>query len=86
VLLHQAHLALAMLRFAPHATIDEHPAEHVVDVICLEGNGFTSIDGESATLVGGQRVTWPANHPHRLWTEDQRMLTLMVEHLSRDTD
>ena len=71
---------LALLRFGPHGTIDEHPAPYPIDVICLEGAGLFSVDGAAAPLQAGERVQWPAQRPHRLWTEAASLLTLMVEH------
>ena len=85
VLLNSSELVLALLRFGPNSTIDEHPAPHVIDVICLEGEGFFSVAGEPASLYADQRVQWPPNQPHRLWTESGSMLTLMVEHPMRLT-
>jgi len=79
-LLKKDHLALAMLRFGQDATIDEHPADFEIDVICLEGSGFTSVDDEQAPIFAGDRIVWPANKSHRLWTTDGEMITLMVEH------
>lgn len=76
-------LVVAMLRFSPRATIDEHDAPHVVEVICMDGEGFTSVDGNQAAIKAGETVTWPAGHPHRLWTEGMSMITLMVEHPRR---
>ncbi len=70
-----------MLRFRRHGTIHEHPAEHDVDVICLEGQGMTSVGSERAAIRAGERVRWPANVSHRLWTEGDEMVTLMIEHL-----
>lgn len=80
-LIRRDHVALAMLRFGRHATIHEHPADFDVDVICLEGSGFTSVGGEQAPIHAGQRAHWPAGQPHRLWTADTEMVTLMVEHI-----
>jgi quercetin dioxygenase-like cupin family protein len=74
------HLGLALLRFDPDGTIHEHPAGIVIDVICLEGAGMVSVGGEQAPLRAGERIRWPAGIPHRLWTTDTNMLTLMVEH------
>jgi quercetin dioxygenase-like cupin family protein len=79
VLLDSPNLLIVLLRFGPQSTIDEHPAPHPVDVICLEGAGLFSVDGEVAPLLAGERVQWPADRPHRLWTESSSMLTLMVE-------
>jgi quercetin dioxygenase-like cupin family protein len=74
---------LAQLRFEPHATIDEHDAPYPIDVYCLEGAGFTSVDGEAAPVAAGQRVRWPAGAMHRLWTEGEPMTTLTHEHIGQ---
>ncbi len=70
---------VAMLRFAPHATIHEHAGANDTLVVCLEGEGFTSVAGETAPLRESERAFWPAGIPHRLWTEASMMTTLMVE-------
>lgn len=80
VLLSTAELLIAMLRFGSSGTIDEHSAAHEIDVICLEGRGNTSIENESHSLSAGERVRWPAGKLHRLWTDGETMVTLMVEH------
>jgi quercetin dioxygenase-like cupin family protein len=79
LLVHDDDLAIAMLRFAQHATIDEHPGPNETIVVCLEGEGFTSVGGETAPLREGQQARWPTDVPHRLWTEGSTMTTLMVE-------
>jgi quercetin dioxygenase-like cupin family protein len=79
VLLKRAGIAIANLRFSVHATIDEHPAPFEIDVICLAGEGFVSVGGESSAFRAGDRVVWPAGINHRLWTEGFEMETLMVE-------
>lgn len=80
VLLTNDHLHLAMLSLLPNATIHEHAADHHIDVICLEGSGYTSIGSQHLTLRAGEKIHWPAGHPHRLWTGFDQMKTLMVEH------
>jgi quercetin dioxygenase-like cupin family protein len=72
-------LGVALLRFGTHATIHEHPGPNDTVVSCLEGSGFTSVGGETASIRSGQRVFWPAGIPHCLWTEDTTMTTLMCE-------
>jgi quercetin dioxygenase-like cupin family protein len=32
------------LRFAEHATIHEHPSPNEIIALCLEGEGFTSVE------------------------------------------
>jgi quercetin dioxygenase-like cupin family protein len=81
VLLRQPGLALAQLRLAPQATIEEHSAPFSIEVICLEGAGMVKIGELTHPLIGGQRVHWPAGVNHLLWTEGESMLTLMVENL-----
>jgi quercetin dioxygenase-like cupin family protein len=76
-------LGVAMLRFSPGATIDEHAAPHDIDVVCLEGAGYTSVDGERWVLHEGQVIRWPRERRHRLWTEQSSMITLMLERLER---
>lgn len=70
---------VAQLRFSAHATVHEHPGERDTIVVCLDGEGFTSVAGETAPLREGQQVRWPRGISHRLWTENSTMTTLMVE-------
>jgi quercetin dioxygenase-like cupin family protein len=79
VLVREADFFVAMLRFAAHATIHEHPGENDTLVVCIDGEGFTSVGGETAALHESERAFWPAGIPHRLWTEDTTLTTLMVE-------
>lgn len=79
MLLREGDLFVAMLRFEPGGTIHEHPGPNDTIVICLDGRGLTSVAGEVAPLRAGEEVRWPRDVPHRLWTEDEAMTTLMVE-------
>ncbi len=81
VLLNMDGLAIAMLRFGSNGTIHEHAAGWDIDVICLDGEGMTSVDGDEASIRKGETVRWPAGAQHRLWTADSEMVTLMIEHV-----
>jgi quercetin dioxygenase-like cupin family protein len=70
---------LALLRFQPDGTINEHPGQTDTFVFCLEGEGWTSVGRERAQIHAGERVRWPKGIPHRLWTEGTTMTTLMFE-------
>ena len=79
MMLNRSGIVIAQLRFVPDATIDEHSAPIEIDVLCLDGEGFVSVDGKASPLHAGERVVWPANVNHRLWTGPSSMETLMVE-------
>ena len=79
VLVREEDFFVAELRFAKHATVHEHPGENDTIVVCLDGEGLTSVAGETARLSEGQQARWPRGIPHRLWTEGSTMTTLMVE-------
>jgi len=79
VLVREEDFFVAMLRFPEHATIHEHPGIADTIVVCIDGSGFTSVAGETATLQEGQQVRWPTGVTHRLWTDATTMVTLMIE-------
>jgi len=80
VLVREDAFFVAQLRFAEHATIDPHPGERDTIVVCIEGEGFTSVGDETSSLHEGQQVRWPKGVVHGLWTEGSTMSTLMIEH------
>ena len=82
VLHKRAGLALAMLRFEPDGCIDEHAADFDIEVICLEGCGFISVDSQPSEFKANQSMLWPKGALHKLWTTTSAMTTLMVEILS----
>jgi quercetin dioxygenase-like cupin family protein len=84
VLVREPDFFVAMLRFAPGGTIHEHPGPNDTIVVCLDGEGLTSVAGEVARLEAGQQARWPKDVPHRLWTEGTTMTTLMIEQHEAD--
>jgi quercetin dioxygenase-like cupin family protein len=72
---------VAQLRFIEHATIHQHAGERDAVVVCIEGEGYTSVGDETVPLREGQQVRWPKGISHGLWTEGSTMSTLMIEHL-----
>ena len=79
MLVREDDLFIAMLRFAERATIHEHPGPNDTIVVCIDGEGFTSVGAEVSPLRANERVRWPRDIPHRLWTEAATMTTLMIE-------
>src|SRR3954447_2663077 len=49
-------LVLALLRFGEHGRINPHAGPNNTLVSCIDGSGFTSVDGETAELQAGQTV------------------------------
>jgi quercetin dioxygenase-like cupin family protein len=79
VLVREDDFFVAELRFSEHATIHEHPGDNDTIVVCVAGEGFTSVGTEISPLREGQQARWPRGIPHRLWTDGSTMTTLMVE-------
>ena len=77
--------SIALLRFTRDAGFPEHAAPFDVDVICLDGAGFVLVGEDEYPFHAGERVQWPANAMHRLWTGSDEMTTLMIEHGSWQT-
>ena len=72
---------IAMLRFEPDGTTLEHPGGEETVVMCIDGEGWTSVGAERTRIKSGELVRWPKHVPHRLWTEGTEMTTLMFERL-----
>ncbi|MGB7338370.1 MAG: cupin domain-containing protein [Phototrophicaceae bacterium] len=79
ILIKEPSPALVILKFEPHGTIHEHPADHDIDVVCLEGEGMVKVGDDVAPIKAGERVRWHSGIPHQLWTMDSTMKTLMIE-------
>ena len=74
-------LLVAELRFSEQARVEPHPGDHDAIVVCLAGEGFTSVGDETVPLWEGQQVRWPKGVVHGLWTDGSTMTTLMIERL-----
>jgi len=81
VLVREDEFFVAELRFTEHATIEPHPGRNDTIVVCIRGEGYTSVADEVAPLREGQQVRWPRGIVHGLWTEGSTMTTLMIEQL-----
>jgi quercetin dioxygenase-like cupin family protein len=79
VLVREETFFVAQLRFGEHATIQPHAGDRDTIVVCIDGEGFTSVDDEASPLREGQQVRWPSGVVHNLWTEGSTMSTLMIE-------
>ncbi len=80
VLLVLDNLTVALLRLGVDGCVPERAAPYATDVVCIDGGGFTEVEGEEAELKSGYTVRWPANARRRLWTETETMTVLVIEH------
>ena len=80
ILLILDNLTVALMRLDKCGEVPERTAPYPTDVVCLEGGGFTEVDGEEGEITAGFRVRWPANRARRLWTDTETMIVLVVEH------
>ena len=62
VLVREDDFFVAMLRFAPDATIHEHAGPNDTIVVCLEGEGLTSVAGETSAARGRPAGTVAEGH------------------------
>ena len=72
---------IAELRFSEHAEIHEHSDDSDAVVTCIQGEGFTSVAGETMPIREEQQVRWPKGVPHRMWTEGSTMTVLVFDRL-----
>jgi quercetin dioxygenase-like cupin family protein len=86
VLLRDKQLLVAQLRFNERASFDAHDAPWDCHVFCLEGSGFVLVGEETSPIRAGESVFWPKAVVHRLWTDGQRMVTQMIEHVHQVDD
>ena len=82
VLAREGGFFIAMLRFDRDGTIHEHPGPNDTLVMCIDGEGWTSIAGDRAQIRAGELVRWPKDVSHRLWSDGTEMTTLMYEQTS----
>ncbi len=63
VLVSEADYFVAQLRFSEHATIHEHPGENDTVVVCLDGEGFTSVGRRDGTAARRPAGSLAQGHP-----------------------
>lgn len=74
-------VVLARLRFGPHTQSHLHAVDHDIHVVCLEGAGFARSGDSVDQIHAGETVLWPKGEDHNLFTEEEPMTTLLVEHV-----
>ena len=67
--------------FDPHASIEEHSADHPVLFLVVSGQGTMRIGGlagETRLVEAGDAVLWPAHVDHTVWTDDEPLHAIVI--------
>ena len=70
------------LYFDPHASLEEHRADHPILFMVIAGQGTVRIggpQGEQRTLTSGEAVLWLTGIDHMAWTDDEAMQAITIE-------
>ncbi len=80
-LLLDADLQVEMLYFEPHASMEEHSADHPILFLVINGQGNVRIGGamgETREIQAGHAVLWPAHTDHTVWTGDEELHAIVI--------
>lgn len=75
-------LHVAALYLEPHATMDEHSADHPMLFLVTSGQGSVRIGGsagETLAIQAGDAMIWPAHLDHMVWTDQETLQAIVVE-------
>ena len=64
-----AAVSITLFAFDEGEEISTHAAGGDALVVCLDGQGRITIDGEPHTLTEGDCIIMPAGHPHAVFAE-----------------
>jgi quercetin dioxygenase-like cupin family protein len=81
-LLLDADLHVVALYFDPHASMDEHQADHPILFLAISGQGTMRLggpNGETRTVQAGEAVLWPAHVDHAVWTDTEPLHAIAIE-------
>lgn len=81
-LLLDAEHSVAALYFEPHASMEEHQADHPILFLVISGQGTLRLggpEGETRIVQAGDAILWPAYVDHTVWTDDEQLHAITVE-------
>jgi len=76
-----ADLQVEAMYFEPHASMEEHAADHPILFLALLGRGTVRIGGllgETRGIQTGEAVLWPAHTDHTVWTDDEVLHAIVI--------
>ena len=71
-------LSVTLFSFDKNEEISTHAAGGDAMVVCLDGVGRITIDGEPHVLHEGETIVMPAGHPHAVYAVEQYKMLLVV--------
>jgi quercetin dioxygenase-like cupin family protein len=80
-LLLDAELQVEAMYFDPHASIEEHSADHPILFLVTNGQGTVRIGGpagETREIQAGDAVLWPAHIDHAVWTDGEVLSAIVI--------
>ena len=80
-LLLNANLQIEAMYFEPHASMEEHSADHPILFLAILGQGHIRIGGpmgETHEIRAGEAVLWPAHTDHAVWTGDEPLHAIVI--------
>lgn len=72
------HVSVTLFSFDKGEEISTHESGGDAFVICLDGVGKVTIDGEEYILKEGDSIVMPAKHPHAVYGQEQFKMLLVV--------
>ncbi|MDQ2904424.1 MAG: cupin domain-containing protein [Ktedonobacteraceae bacterium] len=67
--------------FEPHASMEEHSADHPILFLAISGRGHVRIGGpvgETREIQANEAVLWPAHADHTVWTGDEALHAIVI--------
>ncbi len=77
-LIQNSAVSITLFAFAKGEEISTHESGGDAFVVCLDGTGKITIDGNEHILNEGDSIVMPAKHPHAVYGEDKFKMLLTV--------
>lgn len=74
-------LQVEAMYFEPHASMEEHSADHPILFLVISGRGNVRIGGpmgETCEIQAGEAILWPAHTDHTVWTVDEALHAIVI--------
>ena len=71
-------ISVTLFAFDKGEEISTHESDGDAFVMCLDGLGKLTIDGEPHIVHEGESIVMPAKHPHAVFTEEKLKMMLGV--------